>query len=114
MQMLKRIGDVENDQEFNKKISPLFHVDAITVPLMIGQGQNDPRVKVAESDQIVAAMRAKKIPVTYILYPDEGHGFARPENRMDFNGRAEQFLAQCLGGRAEPYQKKEGTTAQEK
>ena len=114
MQMLKRIGDVENDQEFNKKISPLFHVDAIQVPLMIGQGQNDPRVKVAESDQIVAAMRAKKIPVTYILYPDEGHGFARPENRMDFNGRAEQFLAQCLGGRAEPYQKKEGTTAQEK
>ncbi|HSA34316.1 MAG TPA: S9 family peptidase [bacterium] len=114
MQMLRRIGDVENDQEFNKKISPLFHVDAIRAPLMIGQGQNDPRVKVAESDQIVAAMRAKNIPVTYILYPDEGHGFARPENRMDFNGRAEQFLAQCLGGRAEPYEKKEGTTAQEK
>lgn len=114
MQMLKRIGDVENDQEFNKKISPLFHVDAITVPLMIGQGQNDPRVKVAESDQIVAAMRAKNIPVTYILYPDEGHGFARPENRLDFFARAEQFLAQCLGGRAEPYKKVEGNTAQEK
>ncbi len=115
MQMLRRIGDVENDAEFNKKISPLFHVEKIRAPLMIGQGQNDPRVKVSESDQIVAAMRAKNIPVTYILYPDEGHGFARPENRMDFFARAEQFLAQCLGGRAEPYPEKiPGTTAQEK
>ncbi len=115
MQMLRRIGDVENDPEFNRKISPLFHVDKIRAPLMIGQGQNDPRVKVSESDQIVAAMRKKNIPVVYILYPDEGHGFARPENRMDFFGRAEQFLSHCLGGRAEPYHEKiPGTTAQEK
>ena len=71
-------------------------------PLLIGQGANDPRVKQAESDQIVTAMREKKIPVTYVLFPDEGHGFARPENSKAFNAVAEGFLAQCLGGRAEP------------
>jgi hypothetical protein len=59
-------------------------------------------VKQAESDQIVQAMQAKNIPVTYVLFPDEGHGFARPENNMAFNAVTEQFLAKCLGGRAEP------------
>jgi hypothetical protein len=58
-------------------------------------------VKQAESDQIVQAMQKKGIPVTYVLYPDEGHGFNRPENRTSFNAVAETFLAQCLGG---PYQ----------
>ncbi len=56
----------------------------------------------AESDQIVAAMKAAGIPVTYVLYPDEGHGFARPENNIAFNAIAENFLATCIGGRAEP------------
>jgi hypothetical protein len=70
--------------------------------LLIGQGANDPRVKQAESDQIVQAMQAKNIPVTYVLYPDEGHGFARPENNLSFNAAAEEFLASCLGGRVEP------------
>ncbi len=111
MQMLKRIGDVEKDEVLNKKISPLFHVDAIKAPLMIGQGANDPRVKKAESDQIVSAMRGRNIPVTYILFPDEGHGFARPENRLDFNGMVEEFLARYLGGRSELYQKVKGSTA---
>ena len=69
---------------------------------MIGQGANDPRVKQAESDQIVSAMKEKKIPVSYVLYPDEGHGFARPENRTSFNAVAEVFLAGCLKGHAEP------------
>ena len=69
---------------------------------MIGQGVNDPRVKQAESDQIVNAMAKKAIPVTYILFPDEGHGFARPENSIAFNAAAEQLLGACLGGRAEP------------
>lgn len=71
-------------------------------PLLIGQGANDPRVKQAESDQIVAAMRAKSIPVTYVLFPDEGHGFARPVNNIAFNAVTESFLARCLGGRSEP------------
>ena len=69
---------------------------------MIGQGANDPRVKQAESDQIVEAMQEKEIPVTYVLYPDEGHGFARPENNLSFNAVAEAFLAEHLGGRFEP------------
>ncbi|TKB46602.1 S9 family peptidase [Thalassotalea mangrovi] len=82
--------------------SPLNKVDEINKPLLIAQGANDPRVKQAESDQIVAAMKAKNIPVTYVLYPDEGHGFARPENNMSFYAVAESFLASCNGGRAEP------------
>ena len=70
-------------------------------PLLIGQGANDPRVNRAESDQIVDAMKAKGIPVTYILFPDEGHGFARPENNIAFFAIAENFLGSCVGGRAE-------------
>jgi len=109
--MLKKIGDVDADEEFNKKISPLYHVDNIKAPLLIGQGANDPRVKQAEADQIASAMQKKGIPVEYVLYPDEGHGFARPDNRIDFNGRAEKFLAKHLGGRAEPFDGVEGATA---
>ena len=59
-------------------------------------------MKQAESDQIVTAMQGKNIPVTYALFPDEGHGFARPENNLSFNAVAEEFLATCLGGRVEP------------
>lgn len=111
-QMLLKIGNVDEDAEFNKKISPLFHVDRIQVPLLIGQGANDPRVKQAEADQIAFSMQAKGIPVEYVLYPDEGHGFARPDNRIDFNGRVELFLKQHLGGRAEEFEKPDGSTAQ--
>lgn len=77
-------------------------MDQIQKPLLIGQGANDPRVKQAESDQIVQAMQEKNISVTYVLYPDEGHGFARPENRVSFYAVSEAFLSQCLGGRYEP------------
>jgi dipeptidyl aminopeptidase/acylaminoacyl peptidase len=77
-------------------------VDAIRKPLLIGQGKNDPRVKQAEADQIVLAMQKKNIPVTYVLYPDEGHGFNRAENKKSFNAVAEIFLAQCLGGSYQP------------
>lgn len=101
-QLIDRVGDVENDDEINRKISPLYHVDKITKPLVIGQGANDPRVKQAEADQIFSAMRAKNLEVKYYLYSDEGHGFARPSNRLDFYSRTEQFLAEHLGGRAEP------------
>lgn len=109
--MLLKIGDVDNDPEFNKKISPLYHVDNIRAPLLIGQGANDPRVKQAESDQIADVMAKKNIPVEYVLYPDEGHGFARPPNRIDFNGRTEEFLKKHLGGRSEPFEEVPGATA---
>lgn len=85
-----------------KDRSPLYKADRIVKPLLIGQGANDPRVNQAESDQIVKAMTAKTIPVTYVLFPDEGHGFHRPENNIAFNAIAESFLGKCLGGRAEP------------
>ncbi|HUU96178.1 MAG TPA: prolyl oligopeptidase family serine peptidase, partial [Phycisphaerae bacterium] len=65
-------------------------------------GANDPRVKQSESDQIVEKMQEKNIPVTYVLFPDEGHGFARPENRLAFNAIAEAFLSEHLGGRYQP------------
>ena len=69
---------------------------------MIAQGANDPRVTQLEADQIVQAMTEKDIPVTYVLYPDEGHGFRRPANRKSFNAVTEAFLAKQLGGRFEP------------
>ena len=99
-----RMGNVDDpkDAELIRNASPLFKADRITKPLLIGQGANDPRVNVKESEQIVEAIEKNKGSVTYVLYPDEGHGFARPENRIDFNARAEKFLAGCLGGRYEP------------
>jgi dipeptidyl aminopeptidase/acylaminoacyl peptidase len=99
-----RVGDpdTEEGRALLTERSPLTFVDQIQRPLLIGQGANDPRVKQAESDQIVAAMQAKNIPVTYALYPDEGHGFARPPNRLSFNAVTEGFLGTCLGGRVEP------------
>ncbi|HEV7609003.1 MAG TPA: S9 family peptidase [Steroidobacteraceae bacterium] len=99
-----RVGDprTEEGKKLLAERSPLSHVDAIKKPLLIGQGANDPRVKQAEADQIVKAMKAKNLPVTYVLYPDEGHGFARPANRTSFYAIAEGFLSQCLGGRYEP------------
>lgn len=99
-----RVGDyrTEEGRKFLESRSPLFFVDKIQKPLLIGQGANDPRVKQSESDQIVKAMQEKNIPVTYVLFPDEGHGFARPENKMSFNAVTEIFLSQFLGGRVEP------------
>jgi dipeptidyl aminopeptidase/acylaminoacyl peptidase len=99
-----RVGDhrTEEGRAFLTKRSPLTYVDRIQRPLLIGQGANDPRVKQTESDQIVQAMQEKNIPVTYVLFPDEGHGFARPKNRLSFNAVAEAFLSECLGGRYEP------------
>jgi dipeptidyl aminopeptidase/acylaminoacyl peptidase len=95
----RRMGDTT---EFLNAQSPLFKADAIHVPLLIGQGLNDPRVNVRESDQIAAAVRKNGKAVTYIVFPDEGHGFARPENNKRFNAAVEAFLAKNLGGRAEP------------
>ena len=95
-----RVGDNTTDEgrRLLADRSPLTRVDSIIRPLLIAQGANDPRVKQAESDQIVRAMEQRKIPVTYVLYPDEGHGFARPENNLSFMAVVEAFLARCLGG----------------
>ncbi len=99
-----RVGDPESEegQALLKARSPLYSADKISKPLLIAQGANDPRVKQAESEQIVDAMKANGLPVTYLLFPDEGHGFARPPNRLAFFAVAEQFLGDCLGGRSEP------------
>jgi len=96
-----RVGAL-SETEFLDSISPLTHVENIKRPLLIGQGANDPRVKIHESDQIVAAMKKHQLPVTYVVFPDEGHGFGRPDNNMAFNAITEAFLAKHLGGRAEP------------
>lgn len=99
-----RVGDHTTDEgrALLLERSPLTRADRICRPLLIAQGANDPRVKQQESDQIVAVMREKSIPVTYLVYPDEGHGFARPENRISFFAAMEAFLAGQLGGRYEP------------
>lgn len=104
IQFHKRMGDptTEEGRKLLDAASPLYAAANIKRPLLIGQGANDPRVKQAESDQIVAAMKAKGIPVTYVLFPDEGHGFARPVNSIAFNAITENFLSACLKGRAEP------------
>jgi dipeptidyl aminopeptidase/acylaminoacyl peptidase len=108
----RREGDADHDENWNRKISPLYHVDAIRAPLLIGQGKNDPRVNIENADAMVAALRKGKREVTYVVYADEGHGFARPENQFDFYGRVEEFLAKHLGGRAEPWKNIAGTTAE--
>jgi dipeptidyl aminopeptidase/acylaminoacyl peptidase len=94
----KRVGD---DEDFLWSRSPLSKVDNIRIPVLIAQGENDPRVKQAESEQIVAAMKAHGIDHEYALYENEGHGLVKPENRLDFYRRADRFLARHLGGRAE-------------
>ncbi len=95
----KRVGNPDTEEEFLKSRSPLFKVDQIKIPMLIAQGANDPRVKQAESEQIVNAMKSKGIDYEYMLFPDEGHGFAKPENRLKFYAVAEKFLAKHLGGR---------------
>jgi dipeptidyl aminopeptidase/acylaminoacyl peptidase len=102
---MKKLFDVRvgalSDESFLKSRSPLFKADQIKIPLLIAQGANDPRVKQAESEQIVEACKKAGKPVEYLLFPDEGHGFVRPENQLKFAAAAEAFLAKHLGGRAE-------------
>ena len=99
----RRLADpaTEEGRAWLKARSPLTHVDRIVRPLLIGQGMNDVRVVAAESEQIVRAMQQRRIPVTYVTFADEGHGWTRPENRLAFNAIVEQFLATHLDGRAE-------------
>jgi dipeptidyl aminopeptidase/acylaminoacyl peptidase len=96
-----RVGDAETEPEFLDSRSPLYKADQIKCPLLIAQGKNDPRVKQAESEQIVHALESRGKKVEYMLFEDEGHGFARPENRLKFYAAAEKFLQQYLGGRSE-------------
>ncbi|MFH1725072.1 MAG: S9 family peptidase [Elusimicrobiota bacterium] len=93
-----RVGNVDTEAEFLKSRSPLFSADSIAIPMLIAQGANDPRTPRAESERIVSALRVKGKEVEYLVFNDEGHGFARPENRLRFYARAEAFLARHLGG----------------
>src|SRR3546814_12734440 len=104
-QWYKRVGDPRTDEGKQLLLdrSPITHVDKISKPLLIGQGANDPRVVQAASDQIVEAMQAKGIPVTYMPFPDDGHGFARPDTNTAFNPVTDGFPATALGSRAEPH-----------
>jgi dipeptidyl aminopeptidase/acylaminoacyl peptidase len=99
----RQVGDPRTDdgRALLKERSPLTHVDKIKIPVLIAQGEKDPRVKLAESEQIVAAMKEKGLPYIYMLFKDEGHGFARPENKFAFYALAERFLAEHLNGRFE-------------
>src|SRR3954452_2094166 len=109
---IRRIGDVVHDEKLNRAISPLYDAAKITMPLFVQAGGNDPRVRLEQSDWIVKAVRDAGHPVTYVVYPDEGHGIDRTENAIDLFARVDQFLAQCLGGRFEPFVKVEGTSAE--
>lgn len=97
----RRVGDPDTEPEFLQSRSPLFFVDRIQIPLLIAQGANDPRVTLQEAEQIVAALKAKDLDHEYLLFEDEGHGLAKPDNRMRFYAAMEAFLARCLGGRAQ-------------
>lgn len=96
-----RLLGTRDQEEYLWSKSPLSKVDQIKVPLLVAQGANDPRVKQAEAEQIVAAMKERGIEHEYLLFPDEGHGFIKPENSTKFRRAAEQFLAKHLGGRQE-------------
>jgi dipeptidyl aminopeptidase/acylaminoacyl peptidase len=100
-QLYKRVGNPETEAEFLWSRSPLSRARDIRIPLLIAQGANDPRVKQAESEQIVAALQEAGIDHEYMLFPDEGHGFAKPANRLKFYAAAERFLARYLDGRFE-------------
>jgi acylaminoacyl-peptidase len=102
--MYRSYGDprTEEGRKLLAERSPINKVDNIRKPMLIFHGANDVRCKVAESDTIAAAMQAKNIPVTYIVYPDEGHGFQKPPNQLSYLAITEAFLARHLGGACEP------------
>lgn len=92
------VGTVDLDA-----ISPINHVDQIQRPLLLGHGANDPRVKLQESETIASAMEARGLPIDFVVFPDEGHGFANPRNNLAMIALVEAFLQQHIGGRAEPF-----------
>ncbi|MGN1259764.1 MAG: S9 family peptidase [Alloprevotella sp.] len=94
--MYEQVGDPVRDREMLEACSPALHADRIVAPLFIAQGANDPRVNKAESDQMVAALRARGVEVEYMVKENEGHGFHNQENRFDFYRAMERFLARHL------------------
>jgi len=96
-----KVGDPETEADLLWSRSPLSRVDDIAIPILVAQGRNDPRVKESEAQQIVDALVEKGLPHEYLLFPDEGHGLVRPENRERFYAAAERFLATHLGGRSD-------------
>ena len=98
------VGTVDLDA-----ISPIHHVDRIQRPLLLGHGANDPRVKLSESESIATAMAKRKLPVDFVVFPDEGHGWTNPRNALAMTALKEAFLSEHLGGRAEPF----GTTLEQ-
>ncbi|HEX8171642.1 MAG TPA: prolyl oligopeptidase family serine peptidase [Thermoanaerobaculia bacterium] len=110
---IRRIGgNIMQDDALNRRLSPLYGADRIRRPLFIAGGGNDVRARVEHIDRFVAALRAAKGDVTYVVYPDEGHGLARSENVLDVYGRIEEFLARHAGTRAEPRKAVEGSSAE--
>jgi dipeptidyl aminopeptidase/acylaminoacyl peptidase len=108
--LLHRIGDPDADADLLWSRSPLSRIDALARPVLIAHGANDPRVRLDEPEQIVTALRDKGIPHEYLVFPDEGHGFAKPANRQAFYAATELFLARHLGGRCEPVARLRRTT----
>lgn len=109
---LRRVGDVLQDEAFNRKISPLYHVPDIRVPVLLAYGANDPRVKLEAAEDMYTALREHQRQASLVIYKNEGHGWARPENSFDFYGRAEEFLGRHLGGRVEPWRAIPGSSAE--
>jgi dipeptidyl aminopeptidase/acylaminoacyl peptidase len=100
--LYQEIGDPVKDREMLLAVSPLFHADQIRKPLMVLQGANDPRVLKAESDDIVAAARKNGVPVEYVIFPDEGHGFTKKKNQIDGWKQVLEFLDKHLKAAAAP------------
>ena len=96
------MGDPATDEERHRAISPLFHADNIIKPLLVVQGANDPRVLKVESDELVAAVEANEVPVEYVVFEDEGHGFRKRENRIAASEAYVQFLNRYLKSDREP------------
>jgi dipeptidyl aminopeptidase/acylaminoacyl peptidase len=100
--LYQEMGDPEKDREMLREISPVFHADKIRRPLLVLQGANDPRVLKAESDDIVAAVKKNGVPVEYIVFPDEGHGFTKKKNQIEGYGAILKFLDKYLKGQSSP------------
>jgi dipeptidyl aminopeptidase/acylaminoacyl peptidase len=92
------MGDPTTDAERHRRISPLFHADQIVRPMLVVQGANDPRVLQVESDELVAAVRENEVPVEYLLFDDEGHGFRKRANRIEASEAYVRFLDTYLKG----------------
>ena len=99
--LYEELGDPATDAERLRRISPVFHADKITKPLLVVQGANDPRVLQVESDEIVAAVKANGVPVEYLVFEDEGHGFRNKDNRIEAQDAFLSFLDLHLRGNAE-------------